>query len=63
MVPDCNDEIIDLIKKRMEMGKKTYGHGMIQDSGYDWVEEALQECLDLSVYLSAKLIEIKKVLK
>lgn len=56
---DCNDEIITLIKSRMEMGRKTYGHGIIQDIGYDWVQEALEEALDLSVYLSAKLIEIK----
>lgn len=55
---DCNEEIIFLIKQRMEKGRKEYGHGIVQNSGYDWLKEALEEALDLSVYLSAKLIEI-----
>ena len=56
---DCNNEIINLVKSRMEKGRKEYGHGLLQNSGYDWVQEALEEALDLSIYLSAKLIEIK----
>jgi hypothetical protein len=56
---DCNEEIKALIADRMEKGKKAYGHGLLQNSGYDWVQEALEEALDLSIYLSAKLIEIK----
>ena len=56
---DCNEEIKALIAERMEKGRKAYGHGLIQNSGYDWVQEALEEALDLSIYLSAKLIEIK----
>jgi hypothetical protein len=47
----------------MEKGRKEYGHGLIQNSGYDWVKGALEEALDLSVYLSAKLIEIKNASK
>ena len=57
---DCNDEIKKLISERMEKGRTQYGHGLIQNSGYDWVKEALEEALDLSIYLSAKLIEIQK---
>jgi hypothetical protein len=60
---DCNDEIIALIKQRMEKGRKEYGHGIVQNSGYDWLKEALEEALDLSVYLSAKLIEINEQAK
>ena len=56
---DCNEEIKALIAERMEKGKKAYGHGLMQNAGYDWVQEALEEALDLSIYLSAKLIEIK----
>lgn len=56
---DCNREIMRLIESRMEKGRKQYGHGLLQNSGYDWVQEALEEALDLSIYLSAKLIEIK----
>jgi hypothetical protein len=43
----------------MEKGRAQYGHGLLQNSGYDWVKEALEEALDLSIYLSAKLIEIR----
>jgi hypothetical protein len=32
---------------------------LLKNSGYDWVTEALEEALDLSIYLSAKLIEVK----
>jgi hypothetical protein len=57
---ECNDEIIEIIKTRMDQGRKTYGHGLLQGAGYDWLKEALEEALDLSIYLSAKLIELKK---
>ena len=57
---ECNDQIITLIKQRMEKGRKEYGHGIVQNSGYDWLKEALEEALDLSVYLAAKIIEIQR---
>ena len=59
MQSECNQEIIRLIESRMEKGRKQYGHGLLQNAGYDWVKEALEEALDLSIYLSAKLIEIR----
>lgn len=59
MQSECNKEIISLIESRMEKGRKQYGHGLLQNAGYDWVKEALEEALDLSIYLSAKLIEIR----
>jgi len=52
-----NDEIKSLIAERMEKGRKEYG----QNSGYVWIQEALEEALDLSIYLSAKIIEIKNL--
>jgi hypothetical protein len=57
---DCNSEIIDLIQGRLAKGRAQYGHGLIPNSGYDWVQEALEEALDLSIYVAAKLVEIKK---
>ena len=57
---DINDNIKALIAERMEKGKKAYGHGLLPNAGYDWVQEALEEALDLAIYVSAKLIEIKK---
>ena len=58
-VLDLNDDIKALITERMEKGKKAYGHGLLPNAGYDWVQEALEEALDLAIYVSAKLIEIK----
>ena len=60
---DCNEEIKSLIAERMEKGRKAYGHGLLQNAGYDWVQEALEEALDMSIYLSAKLIEVKNLTK
>jgi len=56
---ESNQEIIRLIESRMAKGRAQYGHGLLKNSGYDWVKEALEEALDLSIYLSARLIEIQ----
>ena len=57
---DCNDQIKKLIAERMEKGKRAYGHGLLQNAGYDWVQEALEEALDLAIYISARLIEVQQ---
>ena len=56
---ELNPNIISLIEARMAKGRKQYGHGLLRDSGYDWVQEALEEALDLSIYVAAKLVEIQ----
>jgi hypothetical protein len=56
---ELNPEILRLIESRMAKGRKQYGHGLLQDSGLDWVQEALEEALDLSIYVAAKLVEIQ----
>ena len=55
-----NSQIKNLIDERLEKGMKQYGHELQHDSGKDWVQEALEESLDLAIYISAKLVEIKK---
>lgn len=55
---ELNGDIMELIKERMEKGRKEYGHGLIRNDR-DWTHEALEEALDMSIYLSAKLCEIK----
>ena len=52
---EMNDRILDLVKERMAKGRAQYGHGLLEKSGYDWVQEAL----DLSIYVAARLVEIK----
>jgi len=59
MEGEMNDRILDLVKERMAKGRAQYGHGLLEKSGYDWVQEALEEALDLSIYVAARLVEIK----
>lgn len=55
---ELNGDIVELIKKRMEKGRKEYGHGIVKGDR-NWTKEALEEALDMSIYLSAKLVELK----
>lgn len=55
-----NSDIQKLISERLEKGRQTYGHELLPDAGYDWVQEALEEALDLAIYVSARLVEIKR---
>ena len=63
---DSNDEIISLIRGRLELGRQRYGHGVILDddtTAYgtersSWTLMALEEALDLAVYLSARLLQV-----
>jgi len=67
MSEGTNEQIIDLIKQRLAKGQDEYGMEVpIQrERGLSNIEEAIDEILDLVVYLTAYLLEIKqdKVLK
>ena len=60
---DDNEELLDLIKSRLELGKTRYGHGVVVDQDTtefgteenDWQLMALEEMLDGLTY--DKLIE------
>jgi len=54
-----NIEILNLIEERLIIGERKYGNENVINDGRDFVQEALEEALDCSVYLAAKLIEIK----
>ena len=57
-----NDLIIDLIKERLDVGKKTYHQNVPimpeDDLTRDNFYEAVEEALDLSVYLSAYMLRL-----
>tara|TARA_R100000329_G_C7490774_1_gene172869 strand:- start:208 stop:435 length:228 start_codon:yes stop_codon:yes gene_type:complete len=55
-----NEEIIDLIRKRLNKGKKEYGKEIDIYDGRDWNVEALEELLDTCVYLAASMLKIIK---
>ncbi len=54
-----NKEILNLIEERLDEGKRKYGHENVETDGRDFIVEALEEILDCSVYVAAKLIEIQ----
>ena len=54
-----NEEIVELIKGRLDNGKREYGGDIDVHDGRKWTMEALEESLDLAVYISAKLIQLK----
>ena len=55
-----NKEIIQLIKARLDKGKKEYGQEVDVFDGRDWEEEALEEILDSLVYIAAALLKKRK---
>ena len=58
-----NNQIVKLIRKRLVVGKERYGKQNIASDGRDFIQEALEEALDCSVYLAGQLIEIQEKLK
>jgi len=55
-----NKEVISLIEERLEKGAYKYGGGIRVSDNRDWLQEALEEMLDFSVYISAQIIIMKK---
>ena len=55
-----NREIIQLIKQRLQIGKKEYGQEIDVFDGRDWEKEALEEILDSLVYIAAALLKKRK---
>ncbi len=64
---DDNEAILELIQDRMAKGRTEYGHGIrsaddtrqygtVDDT---WAEMALEEALDMTLYLAAELMRIK----
>jgi hypothetical protein len=64
---DQNPEILAIIRKRLELGIVNYGHGFrINDDTREWgteedswLEMALEEAIDGSLYLVAQLLRIR----
>tara|TARA_R100001510_G_scaffold38908_1_gene35315 strand:- start:18441 stop:18818 length:378 start_codon:yes stop_codon:yes gene_type:complete len=54
-----NEEIQERIQGRIDLGAKKYGDTISLEDKRDMVEEGLEECLDLAVYLACSLIQIQ----
>jgi len=67
MTQDRNDEIRALINSRLELGRQRYGHGVRPNDDTrqwgtkedSWAEMALEEALDLTIYLCAELLRVQ----
>ena len=55
-----NIKVMALIKARLDIGAKSYGNEipLAGEEGRDNLKEALDEALDLAVYLSATILEL-----
>jgi hypothetical protein len=55
-----NDRVLALLRSRLELGQKKYGQDIpIQgENGRNNLKESIEESLDLSVYLTATLLEL-----
>ena len=53
-----NKKILNLIEQRLLIGEKKYGHQNVVNDGRDFLKESLEEALDCSVYLAARLLEL-----
>lgn len=61
MSKQINQTIISLIEDRMKIGAKKYGEVIYVDDKRDFLQEGLEEALDMSVYLAGKLIQLKNM--
>tara|TARA_R110000868_G_scaffold65399_7_gene195695 strand:- start:28875 stop:29180 length:306 start_codon:yes stop_codon:yes gene_type:complete len=55
-----NKQIVELIEKRLKRGARDYGAEVPFDDTRDHLQDALEEALDMAVYLTAKIIEIQR---
>ena len=53
-----NRKILNLIGKRLIKGEQKYGNENVTNDGRDFLKESLEEALDCSVYLAARLLEL-----
>jgi len=56
-----NDKVIELIKDRIEKGKREYEEEINPHDGRCWEEEALEELLDACVYLATAILKLQTV--
>lgn len=54
-----NKKIVELIKERIEKGKKEYENEINPHDGRCWEQEALEELLDATVYLATAIMKLK----
>ena len=51
-----NKEIVELVAERIEKGKETYPDTIPKEDERDFLHEALEEALDMCVYLAGEIL-------
>ena len=68
MNSDDNDEILEMLKARLELGRERYGHGVrVEDDTTQWGTEkndwelmAIEEVMDVLIYSAAAIIRLQR---
>ena len=55
-----NEEVLNLIKSRLDEGADKYGEEILVTDKRDFIVESLEEILDTCVYLACKLIQLNE---
>ena len=58
-----NDKIIELVAERIEKGKEKYPDEIPESDDRNFLQEGIEEALDMSVYLAGELLRLKKLKK
>lgn len=53
-------EVLALIRKRLDRGRQQYGPLDLDGSPNDFLNEALEEVLDLAIYLTFRIIQLQR---
>ena len=62
-LPSDERAVIRAIDKRLRMGLKQYGRLDVRKDPRRWTKEALEEALDLTVYLTCALMRLEMAAK
>lgn len=57
---NVNNEVVKLVKSRVELGQKRYGGNIPLNDGRDMIKESLEEILDSCVYIATELIKLRR---
>ena len=58
-----NDKILKLVAERIEKGKEKYPDEIPESDDRNFLQEGVEEALDMSVYLAGELLRLKKLKK
>ena len=58
-----NDKIIELVAERIEKGKEKYPDEIPESDDRNFLQEGVEEALDMCVYLAGELLRLKELKK